>query len=91
MSNDKLNDDIFNFPCEFPIKAMGITSSTLETTVFNIVKQHAPDINKKNIKSRPSSNSKYTAITITITARNRKQIDSIYLDLTACKDIIMSL
>lgn len=79
------------FPCEFPIKAMGLASEALHITVLEIVQRHAPEANEQAMKSRPSSNGKYVSLTITITAKSRDQLDAIYIDLTACKQVLMAL
>ncbi|MFV2055511.1 MAG: YbeD family protein [Thiohalomonadales bacterium] len=84
-------DDLFNFPCPFPIKVMGLSGDGLETLVLDIVKKHAPDTHESDISIRPSKKGKYSAVTATITATSRKQLDTIYLELTACKQILMAL
>ena len=84
-------DTVFEFPCKFPIKVMGKSCDTLGKIVLDIVKRHAPDVSKTNLKMRPSKNGNYSAITVTITATSKEQLDSIYVDLTACKYILMAL
>jgi putative lipoic acid-binding regulatory protein len=87
------NDDkpIMEFPCEFPIKAMGHATGSLHLTIVGIVRRHAPETDDSSLKSRPSSNGKYLSITITINAQSREQLDAIYLDLTACEQVLMAL
>ncbi len=85
------NKPIMEFPCEFPIKAMGLASETLHRVVLGIVQRHAPEADKHTLKSRPSSNGKYISVTITINAKSRAQLDAIYLDLTACEQVLMAL
>jgi len=85
------NKPTMEFPCEFPIKAMGLASETLHMEVLEIVQRHAPETGKHALKSRPSSNGKYVSVTITISAKSRTQLDAIYLDLTACEQVLMAL
>jgi len=84
-------DTIFEFPCEFPIKVMGKSCDMLGKIVLDIIKLHAPEVSKMNLKMRPSKNGNYSAITVTITATSKDQLDSIYIDLTACEHILMAL
>lgn len=91
MNSDIKNESPFSFPCDFPIKAMGHASGNFEMTVFEIVRRHAPDLTEKEFKSRPSSNGKYLSVTVTVRAKSRKQLDAIYMDLTACDQVIMAL
>ncbi len=85
------NKPAMEFPCEFPIKAMGLASKTLHMTVLEIVQRHAPEAGEYALKSRPSSNGKYLSVTVTINAESRAQLDAIYLELTACEQVLMAL
>jgi len=85
------NKPAMEFPCEFPIKAMGLASETLHMTVLEIVQRHAPEAGEHALKSRPSSNGKYISVTVTINAESRTQLDAIYLDLTDCEQVLMAL
>ena len=56
------------FPCEFPIKVIGNNSETFEIEVLTIIKQYVRNLRENAIRTKPSKNSKYLAITITINA-----------------------
>lgn len=71
------------FPCRFPIKAMGRAGSGVEAEVLAIVARHAPGTGADAMTTRPSSGGKWVAVTITIEATSRAQLDAIYRDLTA--------
>lgn len=81
----------FKFPCEFPVKAMGKACPEFEIAVLEIMHRHVPDLVEGAIKMRPSSKGNYTAITITIQAQSREQLDAIYMDLTACELVVYAL
>ena len=59
--------------------------------IIEIIKRHVGDIHKQAIKSKPSKGGKYTAVTITIEATSKQQLDAIYQDLTDCSEIMMAL
>lgn len=82
---------LLDFPCAFPIKAMGRNSSNFEQTVREIVLRHAGPVDEEAIVSRPSGAGNFLSVTITITARSRQQLDSIYHDLTDCEQVLMAL
>lgn len=84
-------DSLLKFPCQFPIKAMGVDENNFDAHVFEIVKRHAHDTNKQALSQRSSSNGKYLAVTVKIQATSREQLDSIYQDLTASVSVIMAL
>ena len=84
-------ETLLEFPCQFPIKAFGLSGETLEIAVLEIVNRHVDDLAENAIKMNASKNAKYTSITVMIRATSKKQIDSIYLDLTACEHVVMAL
>jgi len=89
--NDPEPDTLFDFPCEFPIKIMGKASNEFESEVVNIIRKHVVELEESAITRRESTKSNYTALTVTITATSRKQLDAIYMDLTACSLVNMAL
>ena len=79
------------FPCAFPIKAMGYADATFESRVVDIVRHHAPDLAEDTVLRRPSVGGKYLSITVTIEAQSRDQLDAIYQELTACEQVLVAL
>ncbi len=84
-------ETLFEFPCEFPVKAMGLACEEFEMAVIEIINRHVDDLCEGALCMKPSKNGKYTAITITITAHSKDQLDAIYMDLTACKHVSVAL
>lgn len=84
-------ESVFEFPCKFPIKIMGRNHPDLEITVVQIMNRHVPDLSENAIKSRPSKQGTYTAITVTINATSRAQLDNIYQELSAHELVMMAL
>ncbi len=79
------------FPCQFPIKAMGKNSDDFESLVVSLVRKHCPDLGEGAVTSRDSRGGKYLAVTVTITATSRQQLDNIYYELSACEQVVMAL
>ena len=84
-------ESAIKFPCDFPIKAMGLSTVDLEVIVFEIVTFHAPDTPRESVKKRESSNGKYISITVTVNAQNQAQLDAIYQALTDHEHVMMAL
>jgi len=84
-------DTLLEFPCDFPIKAFGRADSNFPESVIDIIKRHAPNTPPESVTLRPSSGGKYSAVTVTIYAESKQQIDTIYLELTKNPDVIMAL
>jgi len=79
------------FPCDFPVKAIGLTQDGLESMVVGIVRRHAPDLDDASVSCRLSGAGKYTGVSLTVRAQSQAQIDAIYLDLNANPDVVMVL
>jgi len=79
------------FPNEFPIKVMGRHDGDLKALTREIIERHAGPLAEERVKTRTSSDGNFLALTYTITAQNREQLDAIYRELTACKAVLMAL
>jgi len=81
----------FEFPCQFPIKAMGKNNPNFDAIVVGIVRQHVDDLKESAIKSKLSKGDKFISVTVMIEATSKQQLDAIYQGLTDHPDVIMSL
>jgi putative lipoic acid-binding regulatory protein len=79
------------FPTEFPIKVMGRHDSDLKALTREIVERHTGPLGDERVKTRTSGDGNFLALTYTITAQSRVQLDAIYRELTACKAVLMAL
>lgn len=84
-------ETLFDFPCEFPIKAIGKGQDEFRELVVDIVRRHAPEFGEAAVTTRPGSKGNYLAVTVTIEAVSRAQLDAIYHELSAHPDVIMAL
>ncbi len=75
------------FPCRFAVKAMGLAENDFEALVVEIVRRHVHDLGEGAVKSRPSTGGKYLAVTCTIQATSREQLDAIYRGLSSHKQV----
>lgn len=84
-------DELFRFPCEFPIKVMGRDSEPFRTLTLAIVERHAGPLAAAQISERVSREGRFLALTYTIRAESRAQLDSIYQDLTDSGIVLVAL
>jgi putative lipoic acid-binding regulatory protein len=80
-----------HFPSEFPIKVMGRQNGDVRALSQAIIEKHAGPLSEAHIKTRTSADGNFLALTYTITAKSREQLDDIYRELTACKSVLMAL
>lgn len=83
--------DPLQFPCQFPIKALGPSGEGFRELVTDIVRRHAPDLDEASISVRSSRAGSYLAVTLVICATSRHQLDAIYHDLDAHERVTMTL
>jgi len=83
------DDEIFQFPCDFPIKVMGLNDDDFDSLVVTIVRRHAPDLSEGAVGLRTSRNGKYLAVSIVVRATSRQQLDRIYRELSAHERVMM--
>jgi putative lipoic acid-binding regulatory protein len=79
------------FPNEFPIKVMGRHDGDLRAVTQAIIERHAGPMAESRVKTRTSADGNFLALTYTVTAQSREQLDDIYRELSACKAVLMAL
>jgi putative lipoic acid-binding regulatory protein len=78
------------FPCQFPIKVMGLNTEMFPPTIKAIIRAH---VNSDEIaySSQLSSGDKYLSITATFTAQSKEQLDALYQELNDHQLVKMTL
>ncbi len=86
-------ESLIEFPCRFPIKAMGRGNGAFEAIVVQIVRSHAElwPGEAEPVRSKPSRNGNFVGVTVVVEATSQAQLDAIYQDLTDCPDVLMAL
>jgi uncharacterized protein len=82
MTEPQSEQTLLEFPCEFPIKIMGLTRDDFAQTILEIVHRHAPDFDGATMEMRSSSGAKYLSLTCTINATSKAQLDDLYRELS---------
>lgn len=89
MSDDQ--ETLLEFPCNFPIKAMGKAGEDFDALVVEIVRRHAPDLHEGAIRLRESSGGKWISVTVVIEATSKGQLDAIYRELSAHERVVWAI
>lgn len=79
------------FPCDYPIKAIGDNNVDLKSIVLDIVRPHAPDIDASRVVLNPSKNGTFVSVRFYINATGEPQLKAIHTDLIASEHIKMVL
>lgn len=75
-------DSLIEYPSDFPIKILGPMHDAFAQTMLELVLLHDSEFDAAKMEMRPSSNGNYLAITVTIRATSREQLDNLYRSLT---------
>lgn len=84
-------DTLFEFPCDFPVKAFGHDTGDFDAVVVELIRPHAPDVSRDRVQTRSSRAGRYLAVTVTVRAVSRAQLDSIYEALSADERVLVAL
>lgn len=71
------------YPCDFPIKIMGVTQDAFAQTMVDLVRLHDPAFDAGKMEMRPSTKGNYLSLTVTVRAISREQLDNLYRALSS--------
>ncbi len=74
-------EEIFNFPCDYPVKVMGKDCKELHSEICGIIESYAGKIHPNQISSKKSTKGNYISYTIRIVATSMTQLNSINKEL----------
>ena len=90
--NNQQIDELLNLPGTFHIKIMGFNDPELINEVSAIISVHVNNFNPEgDISVKPSSKGNYVALTATIWAESKAQLDEIYSALNKHSLVKMTL
>ncbi len=87
----EIEESLIDFPCDFPVKVMGAAIPELHTAIANIAAKHDSEFNNNETTKNVSKTGKYVSLTLNIHAKDKPQLDALYLDLTANELVLWAL
>ncbi len=82
---------LIEFPCEFPIKVMGLSGQDFDTLVVEIVSRHVSGIGDDAVRAKPSREGKFVSLTVTVWLETQQQLEGLYTELSGHERILMVL
>jgi putative lipoic acid-binding regulatory protein len=76
-------DSLIEYPCDFPIKIMGVMQDAFAQTMVDVVISHDPEFHAGKLEMRPSTKGNYLSLTVTVRATSREQLDNLYRALSS--------
>jgi putative lipoic acid-binding regulatory protein len=80
---NRSDDSLITYPCDFPIKIMGVTQDAFAQTMVDVVCLYDPGFDASKMEMRPSSKGTYLSLTVTVRATSREQLDNLYRALSS--------
>ncbi|MFQ5642671.1 MAG: YbeD family protein [Thiogranum sp.] len=84
-------DTLLEFPCDFPVKAMGRSDSGFEAKALAIVRNHLPDFDPAGMRRVASRKGGYISVTFDLRVTSQEQLDELYRELSACEELLVVL
>ncbi|MGE3847906.1 MAG: YbeD family protein [Gammaproteobacteria bacterium] len=85
------SDSLLEFPCDFPLKVMGLATADFPVLVRGIVDRHVVGLAADAVRATPSRQGKYVSLTVTVRAESQAQLDALYTELSAHERVLMVL
>lgn len=74
---------LIEYPSDFPIKILGAKVDDFAQTIVKLVLQFDATFDPATLEMRPSAKGNYLALTATVRATSREQLDDLYRALSA--------
>ena len=78
-----VQESLIEYPSDFPIKIMGVMQDDFAQAMVELVSLHDPEFHAGKMDMRPSSKGTYLALTATVHATSREQLDNLYRALSS--------
>ena len=76
-------DSLIEYPCDFPIKVMGLKQDGFMQAMCFVARQFDPQWQESSLETRESKAGKYQGLTLTVRVHNREQLDELYRTLSS--------
>ena len=83
MPSTPSDQSLIEYPSLVPIKVMGANVDGYTEAVLDVARRFDPLLDDSRIETRLSSGNKYLALTVTVTATSREQLDELYRALSS--------
>jgi len=79
------------FPCRFPVKAMGLNADDFSAHVLHLLRDHSAQFDASEVQQQKSRTGRYLSLTLVIEAQSKAQLDAIYRILSEDARVLVAL
>ena len=87
----RLEETPLEFPVDFSIKVIGRDQDGFRDLVLDVLDVHFASVARDKVNTRPSRAGKYTALTATVRADSKDQLEAAYAALTDLDEVLWAL
>lgn len=86
-----MSEELLEFPCDYPVKAMGYAGEDFEDYIVGVVTRHASLTEPRQVSCKSSSGGRYFSVTVSVKARSREHLELIYAELKKDDRVVFTL
>lgn len=83
VNDEELPAPLLTFPCEFPMKIVGVKKDGLAEEISELIQKYDPKFNRANMEMRLSSNGKFLSLGVLVYATSQDMLDNVYRAVTS--------
>lgn len=91
INDQKEKPEGIEFPCEFPVKAMGVNTNKFLQEMLFIAQKHCPETTHEHVRTNQSRTGKYQSVTITVLVESRDHLEGLYYEIKSHVDVKWTL
>ena len=69
---------LLQFPCDFPLKIVGIKADDYKDKIVEVIKKYDPDYNPAEANLKESAKGNYLSLGVVVRATSQDQLDDLY-------------
>lgn len=89
--NQKVTQHPDTYPASFPLKVIGRKEDDLVAHVKAVLDRHTSAWDPHTLRTNPSKDHRYIAVTVTVTVDEKAQAERLYAALKAIPEVVMCL
>lgn len=82
--------DLFEFPCHYQFKAVGLAGTVFNQAIISAISKYA-EVTLDAVRSRPSGKGNYQSISVLVTLYSYQQLTDIYAEMKKIPGLKMLL
>ncbi len=75
---EELPAPLLQFPCDFPLKIVGVKADDYADKLIEVIKKYDPDFNPAEANVKESAKGNYLSLGVVVRATSQEMLDNLY-------------